>query len=62
VESCPFDALFMGYSYERTSYQLSQQMLNKEELLTPDKRKPSGYAHPEIEETLPEQTLLIDRA
>jgi len=61
VESCPFDALFMGYSYERGTYRFSEQILNKEELLTPEVRQPSGYAHPEIEETLPEQTLLIDR-
>ena len=62
VESCPFDALFMGYSYERGSYRRREQFLGKEELLTPDRVKPSGYAHPEVEETLPEQTLLIDRA
>ncbi len=62
VESCPFDALYMGYGYERATYRLGEQVLAKEELLTPDRRKPSGYAHPEIEETLPEQTLLIDRA
>jgi NADPH-dependent glutamate synthase beta subunit-like oxidoreductase/formate hydrogenlyase subunit 6/NADH:ubiquinone oxidoreductase subunit I len=61
VEACPFDALFMGYSYERATYRLSEQTLNKEDLLTPEKRKPSGYARPEVEKTLPEQTLLIDR-
>ena len=61
VEACPFDALFMGYSYERATYRLSEQTLSKEELLTPDIRKPSGYARPEVEKTLPEQTLLIDR-
>jgi hypothetical protein len=52
----------MGYGYERATYRLGEQVLAKEELLMPDRRKPSGYAHPEIEETLPEQTLLIDRA
>ena len=61
VEACPFDALFMGYSYERATYRLSEQILSKEELLTPDRRKPSGYARPEVEKTLPKQTLLIDR-
>ena len=60
VESCPFDALFMGYGYERGSYRLREQLLSKEELSL-DKRRPSGYAHPEVEETLPKQTLLIDR-
>ncbi|MFC2026459.1 FAD-dependent oxidoreductase [Chloroflexota bacterium] len=61
VEACPFDALFMGYSYERATYRLSEQILSKEDLLTPDRRKPSGYARPEVEKTLPKQTLLIDR-
>lgn len=61
VESCPFDALFMGYSYERATYRYKEQILSKEELLMPDIRKPSGYARPEVEETLPQQTLLIDR-
>jgi formate dehydrogenase beta subunit len=61
VEACPFNALFMGYSYERATYRFGEQTLNKEELLTPDIRKPSGYARPEVEETLPKQTLLIDR-
>jgi ferredoxin len=62
VESCPFDALFMGYGYEQSSYRLHEQSLSKEELLLPDKRQASGYAHPEVEETLPKQTLLIDRS
>jgi len=61
VESCPFEALFMGYSYERATYRLGEQTLDKEDLLTPEKRKPSGYARPEVEKTLPAQTLLIDR-
>ncbi len=61
VESCPFDALFMGYSYERGSYRLDEQLLEKDKLLMPQKVKASGYAHPEVEETLPEQTLLINR-
>jgi ferredoxin len=61
VEACPFDALFMGYSYERGTYRFAEQTLSKEELLTPQVRKPSGYARPEIEKTLPEQTLLINR-
>ena len=61
VEACPFDALYMGYEYERNSYRMAEQMLEKEELLTPGKRRPSGYAHPEIARELPEQTLLVDR-
>ena len=61
VESCPFEALFMGYSYERSTYRRKELVLEKEDLLLPDKRQPSGYARPEVEKTLPEQTLLLDR-
>jgi ferredoxin len=61
VESCPFDALYMGRGYERGTYRLGELILNKEDLLAPDKRKPSAYFHPELEETLPKQSLLIDR-
>jgi NADPH-dependent glutamate synthase beta subunit-like oxidoreductase/formate hydrogenlyase subunit 6/NADH:ubiquinone oxidoreductase subunit I len=61
VEACPFDALFMGTEYERSSYRLSDQTLQKEELLTPQKQQASGYYHPEIARTLPEQTLCIEK-
>ena len=47
-------------SMNASSYRLAEQTLEKEELLTPEKRKPSGYAHPEIARELPEQTLLVD--
>ena len=60
VEACPFDALYMGYEYERNSYRLAEQTLEKEELLTPEKRRASAYAHPELARELPEQTLLVD--
>lgn len=61
VESCPFDALFMGYDYERAVYRQGELVLDKEDLLILDKRRPSGYAHPEVEATLPLQTLLLNR-
>ncbi len=61
VESCPFDALFMGYGYERSSYRQQELVLGKEDLLIHEKIKPSGYAHPEVEADLPEQTLLLNR-
>ncbi|MCL2706847.1 MAG: FAD-dependent oxidoreductase [Dehalococcoidia bacterium] len=60
VEACPFNALFMGTEYERSSYRIAEQTLQKEELLTPQKRQASGYYHVEIARTLPEQTLCID--
>lgn len=59
VESCPFDALAMGLSYERATYRRGELVLSKEDLSLSDKRKPSGYYRPEIEATLPKQTLLI---
>jgi NADPH-dependent glutamate synthase beta subunit-like oxidoreductase/NAD-dependent dihydropyrimidine dehydrogenase PreA subunit len=61
VEACPFNALYMGYEYERGSYRLAEQTLQKEQLLTPDVRRPSAYYHPELDEGLPPQTLLLDR-
>ena len=61
VESCPFNALAMGRSYERSSYCRGQVVLSKEELTISEERQPSGYARPEIEALQPEQTLLIYR-
>ncbi|MCL0094587.1 NADH-quinone oxidoreductase subunit I [Dehalococcoidales bacterium] len=61
VESCPAEALFMGYAYELASYRRQDLVLTKEDLLLSAKRRPSGYARPKIEATLPQQTLLLDR-
>ena len=61
VEACPYEALFMGYAYERARYRRSELILAKEGLLASEERKPSGYARPKIEATLPRQTLLVDR-
>ena len=59
VESCPFNALFMATDYERWSYRFEEQVLQKQDLATPERRGRSAYAHPELEAELPEQTLLI---
>ncbi len=62
VEACPREeALFMGYAFERATYQRQDLALSKEDLLLSDKKQPSGYARPKIEATLPQQTLLLDR-
>ncbi|MBA7662143.1 NAD(P)H-quinone oxidoreductase subunit I, chloroplastic [subsurface metagenome] len=61
VEACPCEALFMGYSYEWATYRQQDLMLSKEELMLSERRRPSGYARPEVEATLPQQTLLLDR-
>ena len=59
VESCPYEALFMGVSYERARHRRGDMMLSKESLQPSDIRQPSGYARPEVEATLPIQTLLV---
>ncbi len=61
VESCPFDALYMGYSYERATYTFEEQKLDKEDLVTPEKVKSSGYYRPDIASELPPQSLLLDK-
>src|SRR3990172_7346057 len=61
VEACPFDAVFMGYSYERAKYRRQDLVQTNDELLESEKRPASGYYHPEIAEKLPVQTLLIDK-
>ncbi|MBA7681964.1 NAD(P)H-quinone oxidoreductase subunit I, chloroplastic [subsurface metagenome] len=61
VESCPYEALFMSYDYERARYRRQELVMAKEGLLLSDKKQPSGYARPKVEATLPKQTLLLDR-
>ena len=60
VESCPYEALAMGVGYERAQHRRGQLVLSKEELQLSETRRPSGYARPKIEPTLPRQTLLVD--
>ena len=61
VEACPYDALYMGYSYERAQYRRGDLVQTDDELLESPERPASGYFHPEIAENLPEQTLLVDK-
>jgi NADH-quinone oxidoreductase chain I len=61
VEACPYDALFMGYSYERAKYRRGDLVQTNDELLESPERPVSAYFHPEIAEKLPKQTLLIDK-
>jgi NAD(P)H-quinone oxidoreductase subunit I len=60
VEACPYNAIFMGYTYERGKYKRGELVMNKEDMGM-DHEPASGYFHPEIAGTLPEQTLLINR-
>lgn len=61
VEACPYDALFMGYSYERAKYRRSELIQSDDDLLESPERPASGYFHPDIAEKLPEQTLLVEK-
>jgi len=61
VEMCPRHALSFDYGSERARYRRGELVLQKEELLLTDVKTPSGYARPEFEAKLPEQTLLLDR-
>jgi len=61
VEACPYEALYMGYAYERARYRRGEVVQANEMLLPSAERQPSGYMYPEIAATLPQQTLLLDR-
>ncbi len=61
VEACPYEALFMGYAYERAKYQRGELVQAKEMLLASAERQRSGYMYPEIAAELPRQTLLVER-
>ncbi len=61
VEACPFDALFMGYSYERAKYRRGDLVQANDMLLESPARPASGYFHPDIAKKLPRQTLLVER-
>ncbi len=61
VEACPYDALFMGYSYERAKYRRGDLVQSGDMLLESPERPASGYFHPDIAKKLPRQTLLVER-
>lgn len=61
VEVCPYQALYMGYSYERAKYRRGELVQYNEMLLASPERPPSGYMYPEIAAGLPKQTLLLER-
>jgi NAD(P)H-quinone oxidoreductase subunit I len=61
VEVCPYQALYLGYAYERAKYRRGELVQTNEMLLASEERRRSGYMYPEIAAELPQQTLLIDR-
>lgn len=61
VEACPFEALYMGYAYERAKYRREEVVQADEQLLPSEERRRSGYMYPDIAAELPRQTLLVER-
>ena len=61
VEACPYQALYMGYAYERAKYRRGELVQTKEMMLESPGRQVSGYFYPELAEKLPEQTLLLEK-
>jgi NADH-quinone oxidoreductase chain I len=61
VEACPYDALYMGYAYERAKYRRNDLVQDKEVMMETPDRQVSGYFHPDLAAKLPRQTLLLDR-
>jgi formate hydrogenlyase subunit 6/NADH:ubiquinone oxidoreductase subunit I len=61
VEACPYDALYMGYAYERAKYRRGELVQTNEMLLESPERRRSGYFHPDVAAELPRQTLLLER-
>ena len=60
IEACPYNALFMGYNYERAKYRRESLVMSKEDMAI-EHEKASGYFHPEVAQSLPEQELLVYR-
>ncbi|MBI2288643.1 MAG: NADH-quinone oxidoreductase subunit I, partial [Chloroflexi bacterium] len=47
VEACPYEAIYMGYSYERAKYRRNDVVQANEKLLASAERQPSGYMYPD---------------
>jgi NADH-quinone oxidoreductase chain I len=60
VEACPFDALYLGYAYERAKYRRGELVQDKETMMETPDREVSGYFYPKRAAKLPRQTLLLD--
>lgn len=61
VESCPYEALFFSREYETTEYDRLKLWLNIDKLTRTPETVCSAYYRSELEDGLPEQTLLLDR-
>ena len=60
VEACPYNALFLGYKFERAKYRRGELLMSKDDMSIATEM-PSAYYHPELAEKPPKQTLLVDR-
>jgi len=60
VEACPFEALFLGYDYERAQYRRGDLVQTKEKMMETPEKKVSGYFYPRRAARLPRQSLLVD--
>ena len=50
VEACPYQALYMGYAYERARYRRGELVQTGDGMLESADRPRSGYMYPEIAE------------
>ena len=58
VEACPYNALYMGRSYEQARYSRKLLWADMETLMDPENQV-SAYSHPELEWRIPRQSLLV---
>ena len=61
IEACPAHRLFLTRIYEAATYRREDLLLDKEALMPSVAAQPSAYYRPEIEPSLPKQSLLLDR-
>ena len=61
VEACPYDALFFGRELDTAVWDRQKLILTKDQLAKTAETVCSAYYHPELEDKLQEQTLLLDR-
>jgi len=61
VEACPYDAVYLGYSFERAQYRREDLIQEGDGMAESPTRPISAYFHPELDEQLPRQTLLVEK-
>ncbi|MCJ7605897.1 MAG: NADH-quinone oxidoreductase subunit I [Dehalococcoidales bacterium] len=61
VEACPYDALYLGYAFERAVYRREELIQADDGLLESPERPVSAYFHPEFDDRLPRQTMLVEK-